>query len=463
MVPPSNPQADPPREQYDFGLESSFYDRTLDGMTNPLVVVDAQGIVQYGNFAALALTGWTFEEGVGTHILEFVHPDDHQWIAETFLTLVGMDEGSTMLGSTIWNAIRFRLVRKDGTIVPVEVTGKVAIADPAVGGVALSIRDVRLEATAQRILRGIATGDDVAAMMSELTDAISLPPLSLEAAAFRSTGRHDVTLVHSTDPTLAGISLADDALGAAVPTLGAVTRMPAGEVPTIGPSLTAAGFEEFLHLGVTAPDSDVTFRIVAASPIHIGPTLGSIQRMEWAQELANIILLRDHSNRLMNRAATIDPLTGLRNRRGLTSYLDELPDDTDCAVLFVDLDDFKAVNDAYGHQVGDRTLSVVADRLRRAVRLDDLICRLGGDEFAVVLADLYPTGPTGAERVADRIVSSLNAPIVVGERSLELSASVGIAIGRTPLLVDDLFESADSAMYEAKRSGGGRYAVDSPH
>lgn len=157
------------------------------------------------------------------------------------------------------------------------------------------------------------------------------------------------------------------------------------------------------------------------------------------------------------RAATTDSLTGLANR---ALFRDELAraaeTGTPAAVLYVDLDGFKAVNDSRGHASGDAVLILVAERLRTAVRPDDLVARLGGDEFAVLLRNLVDGEASGVvQAAADRVCVALGLPYEIGPDRVVLSASVGIAItgddGAEGLLV-----SSDAAMYAAKHSGGGR-------
>ncbi|MFZ4518617.1 MAG: putative bifunctional diguanylate cyclase/phosphodiesterase [Microthrixaceae bacterium] len=169
--------------------------------------------------------------------------------------------------------------------------------------------------------------------------------------------------------------------------------------------------------------------------------------------------------------ATHDDLTGLPNR---ATVIEELARrlstrDPSAAVLFVDVDRFKQVNDAHGHAAGDRYLAEVARRLRGAVRDGDLVGRLAGDEF-IVVSDR--TGPGQAERLADRLLAVMARPMDLEGRLLVPSASVGIAVWPTagpdgdphgrPPAADSLVDDADLAMYRAKQQGRGRAARFEP-
>ena len=157
------------------------------------------------------------------------------------------------------------------------------------------------------------------------------------------------------------------------------------------------------------------------------------------------------------REARTDELTGLANRRAfnerLERSLDRRPADGRLALLVLDLDDFKAVNDSLGHHYGDELLRLAAPRLQQAVRGEDMVARIGGDEFGVLLADA--DGPLAA-RVAERLRAGFRRPYRLGSRSLVIAPSIGIALvpddGREPV---ELLQHADLAMYEAKATRSG--------
>ncbi|SEL83373.1 putative bifunctional diguanylate cyclase/phosphodiesterase [Halomonas daqiaonensis] len=213
--------------------------------------------------------------------------------------------------------------------------------------------------------------------------------------------------------------------------------------------------------------------IYASGPEHFGT-----KQRELLERLADNLVfglsaLRSHFERVQQAAeihylAYTDALTGLPNRRHLLHYLEGLLSRPESgeeagAIIFIDLDGFKLINDALGHDVGDQVLKQIGQRLQGAVRDSDLVVRQGGDEFLVVMFDaprhsasLDPEALVEASvDMANRIIAHLKEPLMVDGHSHRLSASVGISLfprhGREPAL---LIENADKAMYEAKARGG---------
>ncbi|MEV1286567.1 EAL domain-containing protein [Micromonospora sp. NPDC049679] len=165
------------------------------------------------------------------------------------------------------------------------------------------------------------------------------------------------------------------------------------------------------------------------------------------------------------RLAMHDPLTGLPNRamfhRRLTSVLKQLTSspDSQMALMILDLNGFKAVNDTLGHQAGDQLLAETGRRLSASAREGDLVARLGGDEFAILLSRVV--GVADATRVADRIVHTLREDFLLDAGAAAVSGSIGVAVGPMHGTNEELVRHADAAMYRAK-SGGGGVAVYDP-
>lgn len=164
-------------------------------------------------------------------------------------------------------------------------------------------------------------------------------------------------------------------------------------------------------------------------------------------------MLRADLDRSLEMAVT-DALTGLRNRRYVRRHLDAVLRSAGAAVLLLDVDHFKAVNDTHGHAIGDVALREVADRIREHLRLADVVARYGGEEFLVVM-----TGATAEDGrlVAERLRQAVGGtPLVVGGVSVAITASVGVAAASAGSSGEELIRAADLALYRAKNSGRNR-------
>jgi len=156
--------------------------------------------------------------------------------------------------------------------------------------------------------------------------------------------------------------------------------------------------------------------------------------------------------RQMESIATSDPLTGVLNRRGFerdaARRLTDSADDATGALLFIDLNDFKQINDKFGHEVGDQLLTVASERLRRSLRSCDIIGRPGGDEFVALVPDV---DSAVADKLATRLTSALEEPYLIGRERLQCAASIGLALyPKNASTLTGLLREADQAMYRAK-------------
>lgn len=164
------------------------------------------------------------------------------------------------------------------------------------------------------------------------------------------------------------------------------------------------------------------------------------------------------ANQELAKLASLDPLTELANLRMFKTHIDAAIRRAERyssrgALLFLDLDGFKVVNDRLGHAIGDALLKAIAARLRATVRKSDLIGRLGGDEFAVLLEGI--PSPTNAELVANKLVTAVTSPFTIAGHDIRVGLSVGISIFEdSAVSIEKLIEMADIAMYAAKSSGG---------
>lgn len=245
--------------------------------------------------------------------------------------------------------------------------------------------------------------------------------------------------------------------------------------------------EDLIGLRLSSTDADVfghalidTYRIAMASGFHEEerqmPTHQRL-RIRWGhRRLVRVgnglaITLQDISERKahvveLQRLANEDALTGLPNRHWLMHFLPDAlhqarADGAELSLLFIDLDEFKYVNDAHGHAVGDLLLKAAAERLRRLLRPGDQVVRFGGDEFIVLL--MPSDAESNAERVAERIVEAFGAPFHIGEELLEVGTSIGISqYPRDGVDAASLIKQGDIAMYASKSDGKGQYRLFDP-
>ncbi|SFF31749.1 EAL domain-containing protein [Blastococcus tunisiensis] len=180
---------------------------------------------------------------------------------------------------------------------------------------------------------------------------------------------------------------------------------------------------------------------------------------------ATDITERKRAEQTLAHQAFHDGLTGLANRALFTDRVEQAlrhnarHGDT-AAVVYIDLDGFKAVNDSLGHQAGDRLLQKVAERLAATVRGGDTLARLGGDEFAILVEQT--TGAAEASAAGERVLAALEGPIRIGRQSVTVSGSIGIAVSDGEATSDSMIRDADNAMYAAKAAGRGRVVVFDP-
>jgi diguanylate cyclase (GGDEF)-like protein len=221
---------------------------------------------------------------------------------------------------------------------------------------------------------------------------------------------------------------------------------------------TTAGFAD--NSWVAATIAGVTFLVLCETlALSVIDARMASRTARWAASLRE-------ANAELQHLALHDNLTKLPNRMLLQDRIQQAVEEcrrnhTQCAVLFVDLDRFKTVNDSLGHFVGDDLLRAVAERLRSAVRLEDTVSRLGGDEFVVLLRQV--SQPDDAVAVARKIVDALAGPVQAGPNELRVTSSIGVSVfpthGET---AQALITHADVAMYQVKKTGRNNVLVFSP-
>ncbi len=372
--------------------------------------------------------------------LAFVHPDDRTKAAPSLANLEAGEPGAT----------RYRIIRADGALrVLHEESQVIRDADGRpiryVGStqditdlVAAEEERTRLLEELRRSQRNLGEAQRIAGLGSWERD-IATSALRFSAEAHRLFGLEPGT-IETLDDFLALVH--PDDRGKAV-----VNR----EVLDAGPRdareyriIRTDGVERIIHEEAEAVRDD------RGAPVLYVGTLQDITERRAFEEQLRTFAFHDPLTNLANRALFIDrldqALAGAR-RRGRS-----------VGVLFLDLDNFKLVNDSLGHGAGDRLLVAVADRFQALVRAEDSVARLGGDEFTILLADVAAEGD--ATQAASRIEAALLAPFTIDGRELYVSASIGIALGDGQAEGPEaLVRNADLAMYRAKLNGKARHEV----
>ena len=258
------------------------------------------------------------------------------------------------------------------------------------------------------------------------------------------------------------LGYADEAVGSDISDwLG---RVHPEDVDTLRSDLDAhaAGATPKLERQYRIRDAAGSWRWMLARGLAVRDRSGRVSRMAGSQ--TDIGHWKREEARLLHDALH-DPLTGLPNRALFLDRLERVSErgrrhnQSRYAVLFLDLDRFKVVNDGLGHLVGDELLKVIARRLLLCVRQEDTVARLGGDEFGILLSE--PRDLADATRVAERVNASLLQPVHIGENEVFTSVSVGVALSQPGYTdPDEILRDADAAMYRAKSAGGMRYEVE---
>jgi diguanylate cyclase (GGDEF)-like protein/PAS domain S-box-containing protein len=406
----------------------------LDNTTDLVIRCGLDGVIRYISPSAFTLLGWRPEEVVGRPVAEFCHPDD----VMPAVALTAARRGETV-------TVTRRALRADGSYLWVESAARL-VPDPSGSDMEIqsSARDVthRLAATAalaQSERRWRNAFDSAPVPMAEVD--LEGRYLKVNGALCELFGYRQEDLVGTSVLSICHHEESDE-IG------GMIKQMVSGEINRVRVE------RRFMHANGLA----------VWVAVSVAPVTGEGGRVSHMLTHYLDITARKRFELELEELVDHDPLTGLLNRRGFDVKLDRhVAHVEQCgpvgALLVIDLDHFKQVNDTHGHQAGDELIVSVADTLRAAVRDTDVVARLGGDEFAVILphATVHE-----AQVVAARFVRSVRqqAMVLLGAEARGTTASVGIAMFDDPAATgDDMIAHADRSMYEAKEAGRDRYAL----
>jgi diguanylate cyclase (GGDEF)-like protein/PAS domain S-box-containing protein len=413
----------------------------VENSSEIVAVVDPDGTLRYANPAWGQVLGYDPEEAIGKmNVLDHVHPEDLSHV-------LGETEETLADGGVVTNKVEFRFKHADGSWRWLESVGTYLLDDPAVGGVVFTSRDVTERKESEERLR--RAEERYRTLVEQIPAVTYIDPVDDPDTSLYTSPQIEQMLGYTSEEwqneKLWPKCLHPDDRERV---LAADKRFEAGGEP----------FREEYRL--LAKDGSVVW--VREEAVLVRDEAGD--PLYWQGVLYDLTERKALEERQEHRAFH-DPLTDLPNRRLFMDRLWQALGRTRrqhkrVAVLFMDLDGFKVVNDSLGHEVGDLLLTVVAQRLRRCLRPEDTLARFGGDEFTVLIEAL--DDPAEAVQVAERITDELRRPFIMEGRELHVAASIGISLGdartRDP---DGLLREADTAMYRAKDEGG-TYAVFDP-
>ena len=403
------------------------------------MLIDASGAVQNSSAAITRLLGHDQEWLEGRELEELVvSADVMRWRG----ALAEVCGDAIETGSSVTVDLVF--CRRDGSTMPFAITVKNLLADPTVNGLVVSGHDITDRVAVERSLR--AANSVLAATLESTADGILVVDQNGQINSFNRR----FTEMWKIPPEV--LEARDD--GAVIAHVLPQLRDP-GAFTTKVTDLYADPEAES-HDVFEFNDGRLFERNSLPQRID-GEVVGRV----WSfRDITQDRALRNE----LTRQAFHDALTGLANQALFRDRVEHAlarieRSGGSVAVLFIDLDDFKTVNDSLGHPVGDQLLVATGARLLTCLRPTDTVARLGGDEFAVLIEDLE--NEMQATNVAERIVAALREPVTLGSRLVAVSASVGIAFGRPDKDLDGiaLLRNADLAMYRAKRQGKRCYRV----
>jgi diguanylate cyclase (GGDEF)-like protein len=417
------------------------------------LLLDEQFEILWHSDSLSRILGWG--DVRGRNGTDFVHPDDLGLVLETMMQFSAGQDHQTLDPAMGPESADIRVVDVDGNWLSFETTTWNHLDDEGIRGVLCTCRRVHDRSDLTLAIEMLGSGahvHDVLPVIARLADH------SMGGAEVRSAiaWKQDERIIIATaveerplDPRLADAARLVWTNNITLPIV--VTDLDDPMFDGAGDVARSAGYRGAFIVPIEAPTgpeiigamvawgaSTVDFQAPTQSPVHV------------ALRLAALAIADHRTKRSLRWAASHDPLTGLANRSEFARRLDEVAG-ADLVLLYIDLDDFKPINDAYGHPVGDLVLQEIARRIAEVIGPHDTVGRLGGDEFAVVCSGI--SDPARGREVGDRIIHAIRAPLFVNGLQLTVGASVGVAVGAHPLIPSVLVRSADEALYNAKNSG----------
>ena len=396
-----------------------------------------------------------FGDICGRNCIEFVHPDDLDLALENMFQINERLEINTNVGGLYTpESAEIRVIDVDGVWRSFKTTTYNYLDDPTIGAVLCTCEITQDRSDVGRAIELLGSGADTDAVLpvvARLADR-SLGGNTRSALAWRDGDATSIVTAvgePAIEQCLADAAMLVWSLELTEPTV--VIDLDDLRLNGAGLVAAEAGYRAVFLVPIEAPTgTEIIGAMVAWGTTAVDFIISPQFPIHVAVSLAALSIASSRTRRELHWAASHDPLTGLVNRAKFERRLNEMSKG-DLVLLYIDLDDFKPINDAHGHPVGDSVLIEVGHRIASIIGPDDLVGRLGGDEFAVICAGT--NDPAHGREIADRIIDVIGLPIQVNGLNLHVGASVGVAVGAQPLIPAILVQQADQALYDAKNSG----------
>ena len=397
-----------------------------DGIT----LLDADGTITYAGPSTESIRGYTPEEMVGRPLSELVHPDD--------LEAVNVVKSDLLEAPGEAMPMIYRAKHKDGSWLWLEAVATNLLGDPSVAAIVVNYRDITERKLADEALR--QSEENHRALAVAIPDVMMRVRKDGTISDFKADERHVLSLAE----------------------VGSEKMVLAEVLPELAPQLM-----RFVDIAISTHETQVFEyqQSVSGKPLEFEARIVASSDDE-AVAIIRDITERKNSERTIRQLAYHDALTGLPNR---TLFEDRLTvavaqarrAGEALAVMFLDLDRFKLVNDTLGHGAGDKLLTMVGDEISGLLRDGDTVARVGGDEFTLLLPRV--SGSEDATDVADRILAQLKKPKRIAGQEFRVTTSIGVTLfpgdGDDP---ETLLRNADTAMYRAKERGRDNYQLFTP-
>ncbi len=415
-------------------VKDSLFRALIQNSSDIITILSPAGIVLYESPSVEKVTGFTSEELTNRLVFDFIHPDDIESVSHSFQAV--LKESHKRHHS------EFRFLTKSGDWCHLEVIGTNLLHDPNVNGIVINSRDITdrkkyekaLEKSEAKFRSLIENSSDIILIISE-NGHISFKNRSVHEPLFQEAitlGTQIQSLIHPND------------LEQFIEKINEISQG------------TSSSFVIELRL----KNQHKHWNILEMTGINLlgDPSVNGILIN------ARDITQRKRDEEQLYFLAWKDPLTLLFNRayfsQCLENQFERKKRDSSYyfALIFLDLDRFKFVNDSFGHAAGDQLLQQVSQRLKKCVRPLDIIARFGGDEFSILLSDVAEISQV--MHIAERINKVLRSPFLLDGKEVFSSASMGIAVSsHNSNSPDELLRDADTALYRAKENGGARYEI----